>query len=132
MGWDWIGFNLFDGAALMAFRLRRADGSVLWAGGSFREAAGALRVFAAGDVSFRPGRHWTSPHTHAAYPVEWQVDTPAGRFHVAALRDDQELDSRESTGSVYWEGLSALRRDDGPVVGWGYLELTGYADRLRL
>ncbi len=132
VGWDWVGFNLLDGAALMAFRLRRADGGTLWAGGSFRSAAGALRVFAADDVRFEPLRHWTSPRTRAAYPVEWTLATPAGRWRVAALRDDQELDSRESTGSVYWEGISALHGERGAIVGYGYLELTGYVGRLRL
>ena len=132
VGWDWVGFNLLDGSALMAFRIRRADGSAMWAGGSFRNAEGMLRVFEAADVAFRPLRRWKSPRTQADYPVEWQLDTPAGRFRISALQDDQELDSRASTGSLYWEGLSALRRDDGQVAGWGYLELTGYADRLRL
>jgi predicted secreted hydrolase len=132
VGWDWVGFNLVDGAALTAFRLRRADGSMLWAGGSFRDAAGTLRVFAAGEVAFRPLRRWKSPRTQADYPVEWELATPSGRWRVAALLDDQELDSRGSTGSVYWEGVSALRRADGGTAGWGYLELTGYAGRLRL
>ena len=132
VGWDWVGFNLLDGAALMAFRLRRADGSVTWAGGSYRSAAGEWRNFAASEVRFEPGRRWASPRTQARYPVEWLLTTPSGRWHVAALKDDQELDSRNSTGSVYWEGLSALRGEDGRVVGYGYLELTGYAGRLRL
>jgi len=131
-GWDWVGFNLLDGSALMAFRLRRADGSALWAGGSFRDASGKLTAFAASDVRFQPLRQWTSPRTRAAYPVEWTLATPAGRWRVAALQDDQELDSRDSTGSVYWEGISALHDDRGTVVGYGYLELTGYAGRLRL
>ncbi len=132
VGWDWIGFNLLDGSALMAFRLRRPDGSTLWAGGTYRNAGGRPRVFGASEVVFRPLRFWKSPRTRADYPVEFQLETPAGRWRVAALQDDQELDSRQSTGAVYWEGISALRREDGHTVGWGYLELTGYADRLRL
>ena len=132
VGWDWVGFNLLDGAALMAFRLRRADGSTLWAGGSFRDASGKLSVFGASDVRFAPLRRWTSPRTQAAYPVEWTLATPAGRWRVLALQDDQELDSRDSTGSVYWEGISALHDDGGGIVGYGYLELTGYAGKLRL
>ena len=132
LGWDWVGFNLLDGAALMAFRLRHADGSASWAGGSYRSPAGRLTVFAASEVRFEPLRRWTSPRTQAAYPVEWTLTTPAGRWRVVALADDQELDSRGSTGSVYWEGISALRREDGATAGYGYLELTGYAGRLRL
>jgi predicted secreted hydrolase len=132
VGWDWIGFNLHDGAALMAFRLRRSDGSVVWAGGSWRSAAGELRNFGADEVRFESQRRWTSPRTQASYPVEWIVATPAGRWRVAALQDDQELDSRNSTGSIYWEGLSALKTEDGRTVGLGYLELTGYSGKLRL
>jgi predicted secreted hydrolase len=132
VGWDWIGMNLDDGAALMAFRIRRKDGSTLWAGGSFRAAGGATRDFAADEVSFVAGRTWTSPASGARYPVEWQVATPAGRFLVRALLDAQELDSRASTGAIYWEGLSLLADAAGRRVGRGYLEMTGYAARLVL
>ncbi len=132
VGWDWIGMNLDDGAALTAFRLRRADGSVLWSGGSFRASGGVSRDFADGEVAFTPGRTWTSPASGARYPVEWIVDTSAGRFAVASLLDDQELDSRASTGAIYWEGLSRLADASGRRVGRGYLEMTGYAQRLVL
>ena len=132
VGWDWIGMNLDDGSALTAFRLRRADGSALWAGGSFRTADGRLQVFEADAVRFDPGRLWLSPASGARYPLQWAVHTPAGRFEVQALLDAQELDSRGSTGTVYWEGLSELRDAHGQRIGSGYLEMTGYAGRLRL
>ncbi|MPN05722.1 hypothetical protein SDC9_152975 [bioreactor metagenome] len=68
--------------------------------------------------------------------MAWSVQTPAGRFEVHALVDDQELDSRASTGAIYWEGLCELRSigADGKSVrvGNGYLEMTGYANALRL
>jgi predicted secreted hydrolase len=132
LGWDWIGMNLADGGALTAFQLRRADGSALWAGGSWRPAGGQARAFAPADLRFEPLRHWASPATGARYPVQWRVQTPAGRFEVISLLDAQELDGRRSTGSVYWEGLSALHDDAGRRVGLGYLEMTGYAGRLQL
>lgn len=132
VGWDWIGMNLADGSALTAFRLRRADGRALWAGGSWRTAGGAVRAFGPGEVGFEPDRTWTSPATGARYPVEWTVDTPAGRWRVRALVDAQELDSRGSTGTVYWEGLSELADAQGRRAGLGYLEMTGYAGRLQL
>jgi predicted secreted hydrolase len=120
VGWDWIGFNLFDGGALTAFVLRRADGSALWAGGSFRAAGAASHSFGPEQVR------------GASYPVRWQVDSPAGRHTVRALADAQELDSRGSTGSVYWEGLSELLDTQGRRIGLGYLEMTGYAAALKL
>ena len=132
VGWDWIGMNLHDGSALTAFRLRRSDGSALWTGGSFRAPGAAPRVFADGEAVFTPLRWWTSPLAQTRYPVQWRVDTPAGRFEVRALLDNQELDSRGSTGAIYWEGLCALHDASGAVVGGGYLEMTGYAQALRL
>jgi predicted secreted hydrolase len=133
VGWDWIGMNLADGGALTAFVLRRTDGSALWAGGSFRAAgAAAPRTFGPEEVRFVPGRRWASGATGARYPVEWMLESPAGRHTVRALLDAQELDGRSSTGTVYWEGLSELLDAAGRRVGLGYLEMTGYAGPLRL
>ena len=132
VGWDWIGINLADGSALTAFRLRRADGSAVWAGGSQRPQGGSVRAFNADEVRFEPLAFWTSAATRARYPVRWRVSTPAGAFEVRALLDAQELDSRASTGTVYWEGLAELLDGRGARLGLGYLEMTGYAAPLRL
>jgi predicted secreted hydrolase len=132
VGWDWIGMNLDDGSALTAFQLRRRDGSALWDGGSFRAANGALYVASPGETQFQARRRWTSPASNASYPVEWLVRTPADFYTVRAVIPNQELDSRGSTGSIYWEGLSELIDSNGKRVGWGYLEMTGYASPLRL
>jgi len=132
-GWDWIGINLADGGALTAFVLRRRDGSVLWAGGSLR-AAGQTTVlaFTTEQVQLVAGRSWTSPATGARYPVQWTVTTPLGRHSLVALLDAQELDSRASTGAVYWEGLAELRDAAGRRLGLGYLEMTGRQAPLSL
>ena len=132
VGWDWIGMNLLDGSALTAFRLRRADGSSLYAGGSFRKAGEPPRNFAPDEVRMAASRTWASAGSRATYPVEWRVETPAGSFSVKALLDNQELDSRSSTGTIYWEGLSELRDAGGRLVGHGYLEMTGYSGRMNL
>ncbi len=132
VGWDWLGMNLFDGSALTVFQLRRRDGTALWAGGSYRPAGGMPQAFSPEQVRMAAGRRWPSPATGTAYPVEWVVETPAGRHTVRALADAQELDSRGSTGAVYWEGLSELLDSQGRRTGLGYLELTGYAAPLAL
>ena len=132
LGWDWIGMNLDDGSALTAFRLRGKDGSALWDGGSFRAARGETFNFSRGEVIFSPQRRWKSPLSQATYPVEWMVRTAADFYTVRAVIDNQELDSRNSTGAIYWEGLAHLFDSNGNRVGQGYLEMTGYAQRLRL
>ena len=132
VGWDWIGINLDDGSTLTAFRLRRADGTALFVGGSLRAPGSAVRNFGPDEVRFIAGRRWLSPDSQASYPVEWTIETPAGRHRIRALFDAQELDSRGSTGACYWEGLSDLLDSQGRRVGRGYLEMTGYAQRLIL
>lgn len=130
VGWDWTGLNLDDGSALMAFQVRDAQGRGIWAGGGLRAPDGSMTRFAPGDVAFGAGRRWRSPRTGAVYPVERDLSLrlPGGvrRFPLKPLFDDQELDSRAGGGPVYWEGAVTT------PGGRGYLELTGYAQALKL
>ena len=131
VGWDWLGINFFDGSALTAFRLRNKAGEAIWDGGSFRSGA-TLYTFSHGEVAFKPLRRWRSPASRADYPVEWLVRTPADFYTVKAVLDNQELDSSNSTGAIYWEGLCEVWDSNGKKVGRGYLEMTGYASPLKL
>jgi predicted secreted hydrolase len=131
VGWEWIGINLDDGGALMAFRIRDAQGDARWAGGTLQGADGGVKVLEPADITFSAGRTWVSPRTGTRYPVEWHVRAGTREFDLKPLLDDQENDTRLTTGSIYWEG--AVRAFAGPrPVGRGYLELTGYGERLRL
>jgi predicted secreted hydrolase len=108
-GWDWCGINLADGGSLMAFQMRDKKGSLHY------------------GSAFRTVRTWKSPRTGVEYPVEMAVDD----LVLKPLMDDQELDSRASTGTIYWEG--AVRAFRGAnEVGKGYLELTGYWRPMKL
>jgi predicted secreted hydrolase len=130
-GWDWTGINLDDGGALMAFQIRGRDGARLWAHATLRDAAGRLTQYGADQVSFTPQAHWKSPRTGASYPVATAIATGPLRWHLTPLQQDQELDSRRSTGAVYWEGAVSVGRDGRPL-GRGSLELTGYVDPMKL
>jgi predicted secreted hydrolase len=131
VGWDWIGINLDDGAALMAFRIRGLRGATRWLGGTLRSADGKVSILQPADVSFRALRDWVSPRTGIEYPVAWHVRAGSLDFDLQPLLDDQENDTRLSTGAIYWEGaVSAFT--DGRLRGRGYLELTGYGERLKL
>jgi predicted secreted hydrolase len=131
VGWDWIGVNLDDGAALMAFRIRGSQGETRWAGGTLRSGDGKVQILQPADVEFQPARHWTSPRTRITYPIQWRVRTGSRQFELVPLLDDQENDTRLSTGSIYWEGAVRVF-EHSRLAGRGYLELTGYGKPLRL
>lgn len=130
-GWDWVGANLDDGSALMAFQIRAKNGSILWKHATLRAANGKLTHYTGDALRFTPQRQWRSPRTGASYPVAMQIETGHTRWLLTPLQDDQELDSRQSTGAVYWEGAVRLSRDGQPA-GRAYLELTGYLKPLKL
>ncbi|MEO6354527.1 MAG: carotenoid 1,2-hydratase, partial [Burkholderiaceae bacterium] len=130
-GWDWLGANLDDGSALMAFRIRSKTGGTLWSHAALRNRGGKMTQFTPDTVLFTPQRLWQSPRTGARYPVAMQIRTGSTVWQLAPLQDDQELDARRSTGTVYWEGAVTIRRD-GRLAGRGYLEMTGYDQPLKL
>ena len=129
-GWDWTGINFADGGALMAFRMRDRGGGVLWAGGTRRGVDGHVRIFTHGEVGFTPRRTWRSSRPGFDYPVAMTVSAGGVDYVLDPLMDDQELDSRASTGTIYWEGAVRATGTDGSS-GRGYLELTGYGAPLR-
>ena len=130
-GWDWVGVNLDDGSALMAFQIRGKDGRRIWAYAGLRDASGNMTLFAPEEVNFEPQRTWRSPRTGATYPVAMRIKTGPTEWLLTPLQDDQELDSRESVGAVYWEGAVTVNRDGTPA-GRGYFEMTGYVKPLKL
>ena len=111
-GWDWCGINFLDGGALTAFQMRNAKGGV---------------HYAPPGVSFKPLRTWKSPRTGVEYPVEMQVND----LVLKPLMDDQELDARQSSRTIYWEGAVTAFRGNA-ALGRGYLELTGYWRPMKL
>ena len=131
VGWDWVGLNLADGGALMAFQIRSAEGKPLWQHATLRDAQGRVQSIDHSRIRFMPLKHWRSPRTGVNYPTSMQIDIDGVRWEVVPLQNDQELDSRQSTGSVYWEGAVNVLRNGQPA-GRGYLEMTGYLKALKL
>jgi predicted secreted hydrolase len=124
----WLGANLDDGSAFMAFRMRTKDGP---RSGHRRRCASAANPCAL--ARRRPGgvhakRTWRSPRTGIEYPIAMEVRVGSRRWNVEPLLDDQELDARSQHGHPLLGRRSARERQDGR---WpGYLELTGYGERV--
>lgn len=136
-GWDWLGANLDDGGALMVFRMRAPDGrqrwaAATWASGNTPGQNRSVRTFSPADVQWSGLRRWRSSRTGIEYPVEWRIRVGERTIRLQPLMDDQENDTRGSTGTIYWEGaVRAFDEHDRPL-GRGYLELTGYGKRVSL
>ncbi|MBL8473178.1 MAG: carotenoid 1,2-hydratase [Rhodocyclaceae bacterium] len=131
VGWDWTGINLHDGGALMAFRMRDAAGQAVWAAASWRGADGKIEQYGPDALRFEPQRRWTSPLSGADYPVAIKVHVGTRVLALLPLFDNQEMDAGASVGGYYWEGAVRVL-EGGRETGRGYLELTGYAERLRM
>lgn len=130
-GWDWFSVQLSDGSDLMLFLLRGPLGETSPSYGTLVPADGPSVELQPGAAGVTVTGHWTSPRTHAIYPSGWTLDLPDRRMQlqVQPVLPDQELDTRSSTGQVYWEGEVTIEGQDlgQPVTGQGYVELTGYA-----
>jgi predicted secreted hydrolase len=135
IGWDWLGLNMLDGSAITIFRIRGADtektGIAIHHYAAMQSKSGEVRNFTA---KFEPLRRWTSKRTGATYPVSWLISLGDIKLHIEPLMDDQELDGRRSTGTVYWEGAVTIKDalPSGTLLGRGYLELTGYHQPIKL
>jgi predicted secreted hydrolase len=130
-GWDWFAVNLDDGTDVTLSLVRAADGSHPLVYGTFVAADGSVEHLPREAFSVTPLGSWTSPHTGAVYPSGWQVSIPGKELEITLTPTvlDQELDTRASTGVVYWEGSQhvAATRAGSPLGGEAYVELTGYA-----
>ncbi len=130
VGWDWFSLRLSDGRELMLYHLRRADGSAEpFSAGTLVERDGTPRALTLADFSIEARGTWRSPRSAGVYPAAWRLRVPAARIEleVRPLVADAELDTRSSTGVVYWEGPV---RAEGTLRAEGYVELTGYAGDL--
>ena len=126
VGWDWLGINLADGGALMAFRIRDVAGTTVFAHASVRDASGLTQTWSAADVQFKALRKWRSARG-TEYPVETELRFGPHLIRTKPMIDDQELSTRRPAPVTYWEGLVQV---EGTLIGRGYLELTGYAGKI--
>ena len=131
-GWDWFSVQLENGADIMLFDLRRKDGSIdPYSSGTFIARDGRATHLKRADFTLEPLEYWTSPKTHARYPVKWRISVPAMgvSLECTATVKDQELVSEDTAGLTYWEGAVAY---SGSSRGVGYLEMTGYSAPVKL
>ncbi|HLX33765.1 MAG TPA: carotenoid 1,2-hydratase [Candidatus Limnocylindrales bacterium] len=142
-GWDWfaIGFPP-SGIHVMLSVVRGPDGSQALAYGALVRGS-QVSTIAGSDFRITPTGSWTSPATDATYPAGWTIQIRGSlpiEVRLTPTVADQELDTRPTTGVVYWEGSQCVTARIGAQAGASpfpscvsagsaeaYVELTGYA-----
>ena len=126
-GWDWFSLQLDDNREVMFYFIRRQDGSFdPVSAGIIVNPDGSTDYLTLADVEMTALDTWTSPHTEATYPAEWQFAVPQAGIdlHITPLLNDQEL----NVSFDYWEGAVKI---EGSQSGYGYIELTGYVGSMQ-
>jgi predicted secreted hydrolase len=140
VGWDWFSIQL--GAAngqsksgdsgepteIMVFQIRKANGSIdPYSSGTLIYRDGRTRHLDKKDFEITSLDTWQSPRTKARYPSRWTVKIPSAQLdlQIEPYLADQEL----NVSYDYWEGAVKIsgKYNGRPVIGNGYVELTGYA-----
>jgi predicted secreted hydrolase len=135
VGWDWFSLQLDDQRELMLYRLRRADGSAHPASsGTLIDRDGLGHHLLLEDFTLEPTSYWTSPASKARYPQRWRLTIPSQQLSLELVprMADQELAPKHSKQMIYWEGAIEMTgtAQGKPIHGQGYMELTGYAERI--
>ncbi|KAA0225812.1 carotenoid 1,2-hydratase [candidate division KSB1 bacterium] len=134
-GWDWFSLHLSDSTAIMLYRLRRANGATSpFSAGTLILPGGATRHLSASEFEVEPGG-WRQSKImpESKYPLAWKLRFADYALSVTTPVENQELDTRQSTGVVYWEGYvnTTGTKAGRQVTGKGYLEMTGYVASAR-
>lgn len=122
IGWAWFALMLNNGADLMAFQLRRQDGTRdPYDQGAWIDPNGHKRTLTPADFRLTPTHHWRDDQG-VQWPTAWRLNLGEQHFTITASLNDQRMD----TLFTYWEGLVKVEDAAGQDVGRGYMELTGY------
>ena len=134
-GWDWFALQLDDGREVMLYLLRHQNGTIDPASsGTLVDPQGRACHLTLADFKLTPTGCWKSPHSKATYPAGWNLEIPGIGYSLTLTPTlaDQEIRAGEAGGVTYWEGQIKVqgRKQQQPVNGQGYAELTGYAGKL--
>lgn len=135
-GWDWASLQLDDGRDVMAYRMRRTDGTTdPYSTLAWISREGAVQHVAPPAFRWEVTGTWKSPASGANYPVRVRISAPdpvTGQevsWQLEPLAENQELTGALG-GVTYWEGACRVLNSDGVECGRAFLELTGHAGDL--
>jgi len=137
VGWDWFSVQLANNYELMLYHMRHKDGSIdPHSSGTLIRPDGTSMHLRRDDVQVQARTQWQSPQSGARYPQGWTIRLPTVdlTLHLEPVLAAQELVTDNSTRVTYWEGSVTVRGSlqGQSTEGDGYVELTGYVQRVNL
>jgi predicted secreted hydrolase len=137
VGWDWFSVQLANNYELMLYHMRHKDGSIdPHSSGTLIRPDGTSVHLRRDDVQIQSHTQWKSPKSGAVYPQRWTLRIPTMdlTLHLEPVLAEQELVTDNSTRVTYWEGSVTVSGSmQGQTIdGVGYVELTGYVQRVNL
>jgi predicted secreted hydrolase len=137
-GWDWFAINLEDGTDITVSSVLDADRNPILAYGTLVDADGTIHHLPADEISVYPGEPWRSAKTGYTWRPGGSLGARDLNISLVPTVQDQELDTRATTGVVYWEGSQRVRASrfdpetGAPIPntvqgGEAYVEMTRYS-----
>ena len=106
--WDWMSLHLADSTSVMLYLFRARDGTTLPSTGGTLILAEGSRPIKSSDFEATPISWWTSARTGGKYPISWKLKIYDYQLELTTPVKDQELDTRATTGVIYWEGYCVI------------------------
>jgi predicted secreted hydrolase len=137
VGWDWFSIQLDNNTELMLYLIRRKDGSAdPYSSATLVSGDGATKHVVLKGFRIETLARWKSARSGANYPMKWKVLLPGDELEleITPAFPEQELITNRSTRVNYWEGAVSVKGwfKKRPVAGQGYVEMTGYAEKLNI
>jgi predicted secreted hydrolase len=136
-GWDWFAINLdpipgleLDQQEITLSVVRDAAGEPVLAYGTLVTPGQEPTRIDESRIDVASLGTWTSPHTGRTWPGGWRIKVGEAVIRLIPTVQDQELDTRATTGVVYWEGSHLVSGTWGgqPIGGEAYVEITRYSE----
>ncbi|PKO18556.1 MAG: carotenoid 1,2-hydratase [Chloroflexi bacterium HGW-Chloroflexi-10] len=131
LGWDWFSIQLDQGEELMLFQIRDQSGGISsYSSGTYIPLSGKQTILTMEDFNISVVGFWKTEENFQ-YPSLWEVAIPGLDLNltIEPVINDQEM----KLFFRYWEGAVRVTGmiNGKQVTGWGYVELTGYAQSMQ-
>jgi predicted secreted hydrolase len=131
IGWDWFSMQLDNEMEIMLFQIREEAGSISpLSSGTIINPDNSTKKISVEDFEIQVDKIWKNSD-QVEYPNAWKITIPDLdiNLEITPVIEDQEMD----LFFRYWEGAVWISGTvNGEVVsGYGYVELTGYAQSMQ-